>query len=158
MDDEKNIIGIKKEEIFLKKNGKIARPGAEPFWEQLVAKWFQVYGELVPTIKGNKAVPIFRGAEPKHMKILVATLRCRATTSGVEWTEKNALQRWEAFLKNAFKDDFISKNFMLRIISNNATKIFNNQITVKNGSAANFRSAKTSPVVTTKPKGGFGKL
>lgn len=115
----------------------------EKFFNSCVGVWFFVYGELVEQVETEpgffeKAKPSFVGAETKHLKSLVKELRQRAEQSGVEWTEHEAKKRFELFLRRAFEDDFISKNFMLRIISNNRTKIFNNQITPKkNGKRTN---------------------
>ena len=114
------------------------------WWRQLVSVWFSVYGELVVPPEGEeKAVPCFDTVESMQMKIILRELKSRAEKKEIEWTEIEAKKRWEAFLRKAWEDDFISRNFMLRIISNNKTKIFNNQITPKKnvkGSTKGFGS------------------
>lgn len=115
---------------------KIAPP--EKFFKQCVGVWFKVYEELVPPIEVEpgvfeKAVPSFIGAETRHMKSILKDLRERAERKNVIWTEEEAKKRFELFIRRSWEDDFVSRNFMLRIISNNRTKIFNNQISQKNG-------------------------
>lgn len=108
-------------------------PKGEPFWRDLIKVWFDVYADKIPPDPedGEKAKPVFKGAETTAMKTLVAELRMRAAKKNIEWVREVAKDRWRNFLEKSFEDDFISKNFMLRIICNNMTKIFNNQITPK---------------------------
>jgi len=134
----------------------------EKFFRQCVGVWFRLYGELLPQVEVDPgvfevAVPSFVGAETLHMKSILTDLRVRAEKRKVTWTEEEATKRFEAFIKRAWEDSFIQKNFMLRIISNNRTKIFNNQIS-KNGTNNNSGGTAKAPITTTKPKGGFGKL
>lgn len=155
--DEK-IVGIKPKEIVLsseKKTKKISR-GGEPHWPSLVSTWFAVYAEQIPEVEGSPARPCFDSTEARQMKNIIRELRLRAQHKDVEWTEEEANKRFRLFLLRAWEDDFISKNFMLRIISNNKTKILNNQITPKYG--INKRNSGESPHVSVKHKGGFGKL
>lgn len=129
------------------------------YWQKLVKVWFDVYAELIPAPPGEeKAVPIFDGTETANMKSLIKILKERAEKLGVEWNEQNACTRWKLFLMKAFEDDFISKNFMIRIISNNKTKIFNNQITPKKNGKGNAGSTGGIKTTGIKQKGGFGKL
>ena len=132
----------------------------EKFFRQCVGVWFRVYGELVPNVEVDPGVfevasPSFVGAETSHMKSILKELRLRAEKRNIEWTEQEATKRFEAFIRKSWEDPFIKKYFMLRIISNNRTKIFNQKDT--NGNV-NSRATTKAPVVTTKPKGGFGKL
>lgn len=135
----------------------------EKFFRQCVGVWFKVYGELLPKIKTEEggfetAVPSFVGAETLHMKSILTDLRTRAENKNIIWTEDVATKRFEAFLRRAWEDPFVQRNFMLRIISNNRTKIFNTQ-TIRNGkSNINTGTAAKAPNVSIKPKGGFGKL
>lgn len=136
-----------------KKN--IAPP--EKFFKPCVAVWFKVYGELVPPIEVEEGVfeiaqPSFIGAETRHMKSILKELRERAEGKKVVWTEQEATTRMELFLRRAWEDAWISKNFMLRIISNNRTKIFNNQITKKNGSETYFGNNKPRTTTTSDSK------
>ena len=154
MDISVGIIKSKK----MKKEKKIAAPPTQ-FWGKLVKLWFDLYAELLPPVEGLPAKPIFDTIEAFQYKIIIREIKKRAEERKIEWDEKNALTRTEAFLRKAWEDDFVSKNFMLRIISNNKSKIFNNQITLKrNAGNINTERVKQAPVPTIKPKGGFGKL
>lgn len=129
-------VGIKQNvDLGIKKNvkKKIEKSSGEIFWQNLVSVWFNVYAELMPEVEGEKAKPSFVGAETQHMKSIIKELRQRAESKNIIWTKEIACERFRNFLLKAFEDKFISQNFMLRIISNNRTKIFNNQITPKNG-------------------------
>lgn len=149
-------------DIFLKKIPKKKRNtgAATQYWQQLVKIWFDVYGELIPPPQGEKiAKPCFDTVETAQMKIILKELKKRAEGNDVEWTEAEAKKRWEAFLRYAFLDDWISKNFMLRIISTNKTKIFNQQITPKkNGSKKTFGGNDNRPEPDIKPTNDFGHL
>lgn len=147
------IVGIIESKKVPKKKNNISPP--EKFWKPLVAIWENIYGELVPKVDdgyGNleTAKPSFIGIEMQHMKSLIKELRERAEKKNIEWTLEVAKKRWEAFLRKAWEDKFVSENFMIRIISNNRTKIFNNQITPKNGthqqssSKSSNRNSKTA--------------
>lgn len=152
-----NIIGIIKSKV-LKKNKRTAAPPTQ-FWKPLVKLWFDLYAELLPPVEGLPAKPTFDTIEAFQFKIIIREIKKRAEERSIEWNEKNALIRTEAFLRKAWEDNFISKNFMLRIISNNRSKIFNNQITPKMyGGNNSTRRVKQAPIATTKSKGGFGKL
>lgn len=145
----------------MEKKRKVAPP--EKYFRPCVGVWFRLYEELVPPVEVEpgvfeKAVPSFIGAETMHMKSILKELRVRAEKRNVEWTEEEAKKRFELFIRKAWEDNFISNNFMLRIISNCRTKIFNNQIQNKNGNSIYSGRTSKAPVVTTKPKGGFGKL
>jgi len=145
-----NIVGVVRvnnQKFFSKKNapggGKKSAAAPTQYWKILVAVWFDLYAELIPPAPcDEKAKPCFDTIETFQMKIILRELKKRAEEKNIEWTEDEAKKRWEAFLRKAFDDDFISKNFMLRIISNNKTKIFNNQITPKRNAGAkeNIRS------------------
>lgn len=127
------------------------------YWQPLVLIWFEVYAELIPPPPGEeKAKPCFDTVETAQMKIILRELRKRAEDKNVEWTEDEAKKRWDAFLRHAFLDDWISKNFMLRIISTNKTKIFNNQITPKKDGTGqrenNFGNSKNRTASTSDSK------
>jgi hypothetical protein len=140
------------------------RNAPEPFFNDCVSVWFHLVGELLPLVDNEKAVPSFTGAEPTCMKSLLTDLRLRALNKSIEWDKETAKKRFEAFIRKAWSDSSISKNFCLRIISLERNKVFNNQIIQKkNGSSFNEGSANRrvnleSPKPTIKSKGGFGKL
>lgn len=117
----------------------------EKFFHAAAKVWIDLYGELLPPDfeTGEVADPGFwtNGPDKRHLKLILMDLRLRAEKKNIEWTEETMKHRLELFLRKAWEDDFIWKNFMLRIISNNRTKIFNNQITPKrNGSTTNRKS------------------
>ncbi len=146
-----------------KVDSKKKKVDTEKYFRQAASIWIRVYGELVPPNfeTGEVADPGIwsDGAEKKNLKLILVSLRERAESKGVEWNEENMSQRFEAFIRKAWDDDFVCKNFMLRIINNNKVKIFNNQITPKrNAGNINSKGASSAPVVTVKPKGGFGSL
>lgn len=106
----------------------------EKFFRRCCGVWTEVYGEVVPAPPGEeKADPrIFKDSvEMRHLKNILADLRERAEEKKIEWTEIVAITRFRAFVMRAAEDDFISRNFLLRIINNNKTRIFNNQINPK---------------------------
>jgi hypothetical protein len=160
---EEIIVGIIKNNS-MKKNKKVAAPPTQ-FWKPLVKLWFDLFEELLPPVDGLPAKPAFDTIEAYQYKIIIRDIKKRAEEREIEWNQKNALLRTEAFLRKAWEDNFVSKNYMLRIISNNRSKIFNNQITPKyvaprqnkEGSVSR-RGNLESPVATIKSKGGFGKL
>lgn len=163
-DDEKII----SDEVLAKKKEKKVPPkkrnAPEPFFNDCVSVWFNLVGELLPLVDNEKAVPSFTGAEPTCMKSLLTDLRLRAANKNIEWNRENAKKRFEAFIRKAWEDSSVAKNFCLRIISLERNKIFNNQITPKkhgnsfNEGSGNRRGNLESPKPTIKPKGGFGKL
>lgn len=164
MGKENETVGVKKA-----KKKKVKAP-PEKYFQKFVQKWFELYYELVPCPVdevSNELIdpkPVFDAIEARQLKNIVIELRKRAEERNILWTEEEALKRFEAFIRRAWEDDFISKNFMLRIISNNRTKVFNNQITPKYDRSKTKlnteyrRGNLESPAPTTKPKGGFGKL
>lgn len=106
------------------------------FWNALVGVWFSVYANLIPPVNGEKAQPSFADdpAERTALRLIIQALKGRCK---VEWSEKEATIRLDAFLRMAHLDRFISDNYMLRIINLNKTKIFNKQITPKYFTNAN---------------------
>lgn len=157
------IISVKKSDAFsFKKLGaaKKRKKGVPTqYWQAMVKIWFDLYAELIPPPKGEeKAKPCFDTVETAQMKIILKELRKRAEEKNIEWTEEEARKRWEAFLRHAFLDDWISRNFMLRIISTNKTKIFNNQITPKKNGNINQGSFGKKPHADINTSGDFGEL
>lgn len=160
MDKNYQIVGIVKAQNSDEKNKKKKAAAPTQFWKALVKLWFDVYAELLPKDKdGDPAKPCFDSIEAFQYKIIIRELKKRAEEKKIEWTEKIAIERTKSFLLRAWDDNFISKNYMLRILSNNKSKIFNNQITPKNN-AGNFNSKGTGkiPDPKIKPSGDFGQL
>lgn len=159
-------VGIKKKDVLKssKKEKKKAAP-PEKFFREAGVLWIKLYGELLPEVDGEKANPFFfkDPVQMRNLKLILSALRERAEIKNVEWTKEECLCRLELFLRKAKEDNFIGSNFMLHIINSQKVKIFNNQITPKNGNKnqqgySSGRSSLESPKPTIKPKGGFGRL
>ena len=59
------------------------------------------------------------------MHRIIENLRARAVAQAVEWTEENALSRWEKFLTVAFtKDDWLGKHFLLGNLESKMQQVF----------------------------------
>lgn len=158
MEKIKPSVGIKKEGLGAEKKSKKRPP--EKFFRQAGVLWIELYGEVMPLVNMEKAIPSFwkNGAETRSLKTILIELRERAELKKIVWTEEEMKKRLRAFLMKAWEDSYISGCFQLRIISLNRTKLFNNQITQKNGRKDNTGRTSTTPTITTKPKGGFGQL
>lgn len=93
----------------------------EPFWQQLVDVWFQFGKEKF----GEE--PSFSGQDPKVFKRIIQRLKERAAKKNAEWNETTAPQRLQHFLKCAFEDTWICKNFLLKNLESQFDKIIQNQ-------------------------------
>lgn len=79
----------------------------EPYWQELVKCWFDFH-------KSNGLdAPSFANKDPREFKILIQLLKKRANTKQWEWNLENACSGLQYFLSLAFKDDWLSKNFLL---------------------------------------------
>lgn len=93
---------------------------AEPYWQKLVDEWFHMNQKIFG------APPSFTGKDARELKKLIGLLKARAKFKQVEWTEENALQRFAAYLEEAYKDPWISKNFLLNNLVSQFDKIILN--------------------------------
>lgn len=160
------VVQVKKMSDFsVKKTGaakKKKKSIPEPFFKACCIIWIEVYGMVVPPPPGEKIADpkIWKDkVEMRHLKYILKDLRERAEEQKVLWDEVNAKIRFRAFIERAGKDDFISKNFLLRIINNNKTKIFNNQITPKKYVGKNNTEGIANPErVGPKTRDDFGRL
>jgi hypothetical protein len=120
----------------------------EKYFKEAGAVWVRLYGELLPIDfeTGEVAEPSFwdTPSEKKSLKEILISLRERATKKNIIWTKDVMQERLEKFILAAWKDDWLSKKFMLRFINQNKTLIFNNQITPKKDGKANERLSKSS--------------
>lgn len=79
----------------------------DPYWQELVDVWFDFH-------KTNKLdKPSFAGKDPKTFKQLIGLLKKRAASRNQEWTTKIACGSLNYFLSLAFKEDWLSKHFLL---------------------------------------------
>lgn len=118
-------------------------------WELLVKEWFD-FNQLK-----FKQKPSFAGADPRYLKRIVELLEKRAHDSAVPWSAENAVSRLRGFLSKAYKDAFLSKNFLLYQLERNFDKITLNH--AENGTRTD-RQNNNKPVPETLGDGSFGKL
>lgn len=104
----------------VKKKKRKQKPPPEPHWNEMV----HIYFEFCRS-KFNEN-PTFDGSSPRDMKAIIKALRERAEKSNVEWTLDVAQFRWKSFLEFAFKDQWLSKNWLLSNINRQKDKIFFN--------------------------------
>lgn len=114
---------------------------AEPHFKPLVETYFNFCEENF----GTK--PSFDGAIPRDFKNLIAALRKRSEESNFEWTEYCASETLRYFLEVAITDQWICKNFLVRVLFTQKDKIFfkiasngNNKTSTGYSNAGNPRS------------------
>ncbi len=90
----------------------------EPFWGSLVAVYFDFYKNAFNTD------PEFGGLAAKALKGIIESLRKRAETSKVEWTEDVASKRLLSFLTYANGDDLFNNWFVLETINRHKDRVF----------------------------------
>lgn len=109
----------KKKKIAAKKKGR--NPDAEPYWKEIRAKW--IWFNKTHLRFDPQPIP---ERDYSHMHRIIEKLRERGVSQSVEWTEKNALDRWEKFLTVSYtKDEWLSKNYLLGNLESKMQKIFN---------------------------------
>ena len=89
-------------------------------WNLLVEKWFSFY-------ENNFSVkPTFTGASAKTFKSVVDQLEKRSRSSGLEWTELQAVETLNVFLEKAMQhSEWLKRNFLLSNIANQFDAIVN---------------------------------
>jgi hypothetical protein len=92
----------------------------EPFFKDLVSVYFNFCRDKL----GDN--PTFDNSSPRDFKSIIKTLRERAIKSEIEWTLDTAQQRLHYFLEWAFKDKWLSENWLLFNINRQKDKIFFN--------------------------------
>lgn len=100
---------------------------SEPYWGELVKVYFSFCFE-----KFNEK-PSFSGSDPSDMHRIIECLKTRAHEKGIEWTQDVATLRWRGFLGVAYKDDWLSKNWLLSHLNRQKDKIFLNLVNNHNG-------------------------
>ena len=88
------------------------------YWKALVKIWFDFYAS-----KKEGEEPTFNKTEGKQLKEIIKRLIKRSSKKKVEWSESNATNSLLHFLEYAHKDDWLSRNFMLKNILSNFDKI-----------------------------------
>lgn len=92
-----------------------------PHWKALVSVYFSF------CLQHFHEEPSFDGGDPRHMKFIIKALMKRASKNNVSWTETYATLAWKNFLTEAYKDEWLSKNFLLKNINGQKDKIFFNK-------------------------------
>lgn len=113
--------------VSKKKRGNKKNEDSEPYWGELVKVYFSFCFE-----KFNEK-PSFSGSDPSDMHRIIECLKTRAHEKGIEWTQDVATLRWRGFLGIAYKDDWLSKNWLLSHLNRQKDKIFLNLVNNHNG-------------------------
>jgi Domain of unknown function (DUF4373) len=92
----------------------------EPYWQHFVDTWF-FFNQ-----KKFGAPPSFKGPDPRHLLKLIGLLKDRAALKQVVWDQENALQRFSAFLEEAFADPWLKTHFLLSNLVTQFDKIILN--------------------------------
>lgn len=103
---------------IVKKGKKKKDPNAEPYWKELVKVYYSFCFD-----KFN-AKPTFDGSAPHDMHRIIEVLKERAIEAKIDWTEQIAKERWRGFLGWAFKDKWLSENWLLANLNSKKDKIF----------------------------------
>lgn len=89
-----------------------------PFWNKLVETLFDFckdkFGEP----------PTFDGSSPRDYGMIVDAIEKKALEKHIIWTESIAVRSINLFLDYCFKDEWLSKNFVLATINRQKDKIF----------------------------------
>ncbi len=119
-----SIVGIKKntspkKKIPQKKKGR--NPDTEPYWHLIRKKW--IWFNKTHVKFNVEPIP---DRDYSHIHRVIEKLRERAVAQAIEWTEENALSRWEKFLTIAYtKDDWLHNNFLAGNLESKMQKVFN---------------------------------
>ena len=108
------------------------------YWQSLVKIFFDFCVEK----KGDE--PSFGGMETRNMKELIAELKRRCEKKGTEWTEQEAINRWNNFLKFSYTDYWLSNNWTLFNLNRQKDKVFYKiaeQIKIDNGQQSIIQSS-----------------
>lgn len=139
------IVGVKKnaepkKKVPRKKKGK--NPDSEPYWKEIRAKW--VWFNKTHVRFNVEPIP---DRDYSHIHRIIEKLRARAVAQAVEWTQSNALVRWEKFLTVAYtKDDWLHNNFLAGNLESKMQKVFN-LIDNPNGQHKTGRQGQTASSV-----------
>lgn len=91
-----------------------------PHWELLVETWFTYY-------ESKKGIePTFEGAQTKALKAILENLQKRSEARNFEWNEIKAKETFSTFLEYAYKDTWLSNNFILTNINSKFDTIIAN--------------------------------
>lgn len=106
----------------VKKPRKKKEEEVEPFWSAAVNATFAYWREKFD------CPPAFDKQQPKNLKSILKFLRLRAEEKGVEWTEFILINRLTMFFDEAYRNDWLKKNFRLQTLDNQKDAIVINCI------------------------------
>lgn len=92
----------------------------EPYWQLLVETYYRfcrMYFGVDPS---------FDSSAPRDLRTIVEQLRTRCEKSNKIWDEESSVARLWLFLRCAYEDPWLSKNFLLSNINRQKDKIFFN--------------------------------
>jgi len=124
VDKKAPIVGVVKNPISIKKKvaqkKKVRNPDSEPHWKQLRAKW--IWFNKTHVKFNPEPIP---ERDYSHLRKIVEKLRERSIGQAIEWTEQNAVIRFEKFLTVAFtKVKWLQDNFLLSNLEGQMQTIF----------------------------------
>ena len=90
----------------------------EPYWSKLVSVWFDFHEEKFHD------KPEFEGSEPKDLLKIIQSLKKRAESNNIEWTEEVASKRLKSFLEFAMTHDVLCNCFTLITINRYKNLVF----------------------------------
>ena len=94
---------------------------ATQFWQPCVNAYFKWY-------KTNYGFePDFKGQNSRHFKQIMEKLKKTALENNLEWSEKVAVKYICQLMNAAYKDEWLKKNFLLRNINDQYSKIRANE-------------------------------
>jgi hypothetical protein len=113
----------KSTELPIKKpRKKKAEEQAEPYWTAAVNATFAYWREKFD------CPPAFDKQQPKCLKNILKFLRLRAEEKGVEWSEFILINRLTMFFDEAYRNEWLSKNFRLQNLDSQKDVIVINAI------------------------------
>lgn len=107
----------------------------EPHWQALLTTWFAFNRKKF----GDD--PSFERDDPKILKRIVKRLRKRAEKQQAEWTEREAVSRFQKFLDKCFADKWLAANFLLNNLEKQFDKIILNHGNNPGTSTGHVRAA-----------------
>ncbi len=92
----------------------------QPIWETLVRTWFAFYRSVKHT------APTFDKTSAKKLKDIAQKLESRTTKLGWQWDAPTAAETLQTFLHLAYKDKWLSENFLLKNLDSQFDKVITN--------------------------------
>ena len=90
-----------------------------PNWQKIVDTWFTFYKQKFSND------PTFKPSDAACLKKIISIAKKRAEKSHIEWSEENSAKWFQTFFANAYKFDWIAKNYSIPILYSQIDKILN---------------------------------